>query len=164
MQRTLVRLAEIEDLHELRLTVFLLAKILGNQNRWTNVATDEMALATGFTLTIIRQNMRRVLQRGIISPKHISDQPGGFLYRIAWEKPRSAPAKTALDEVEYYFVNTGFLDLLPLARQIARELRLGKEEIIEAIGKLTDKSREYPRLPQEVSPDRPWRTMRFCWR
>lgn len=147
MQRTLARMAEIEDLHELRLTVFLLVRILGNQNRWTNVALDEMALATGFTLAVIRRNMKRVLQRGIISPKYVGDQPDDFLYRIAWEKPdlpRNALAKTALDEVEYYFVNTGFLDLLPIAQQISRELRLGKEEMIEAIGKLTDKYREYP--------------------
>lgn len=48
--------------------------------------------------------------------------------------------------LEYYFVNAGFIDLLPLAVNIAGELGFGKEEMIEAICKVADKCRVYPPL------------------
>ena len=48
--------------------------------------------------------------------------------------------------LEHYFVSAGFIDLLPLALEIAGELGLGKEEIIEAICKVADKCRVYPPL------------------
>lgn len=48
--------------------------------------------------------------------------------------------------LEHYFESTGFIDLLPLAIEIARELGLGKEEMIEAICKVADKYKIYPPL------------------
>lgn len=48
------------------------------------------------------------------------------------------------DILERYFVSTGFIDLLPLALEIAGKLGLGKGEMIEAICKVADKSRIYP--------------------
>ncbi|KJS15764.1 MAG: hypothetical protein VR69_11955 [Peptococcaceae bacterium BRH_c4b] len=48
------------------------------------------------------------------------------------------------DTLEHYFVSTGFIDLLPLALEIAGELGLGNEEMIEAICKVADKCSIYP--------------------
>jgi len=41
--------------------------------------------------------------------------------------------------LEYYFIRTGFIDLLPLALEIAGKLEFSKEEMIEAICKVADK-------------------------
>jgi hypothetical protein len=48
--------------------------------------------------------------------------------------------------LEHYFVSAGFIDLLPLALEIAGESGFGKEEMIEAICKVADKCRIYPLL------------------
>lgn len=48
------------------------------------------------------------------------------------------------DNLEYYFVNTGFIDLLPVACELAGKLGLGKKEMIEAICKVADKHKFYP--------------------
>lgn len=55
-----------------------------------------------------------------------------------------AKGQTRRTILEKYFVSTGFIDLLPLAIEIAGELRLGQEEMIEAICKVSDKCRIYP--------------------
>lgn len=46
--------------------------------------------------------------------------------------------------LEPYFIATGFIDLLPLALKLASQAGYGKDEIIEAICKVTDKHRDYP--------------------
>ena len=43
-----------------------------------------------------------------------------------------------------YFADTGFLDLLPLANELAKEGGYEDHEMIEAICMTFDKSREYP--------------------
>lgn len=54
----------------------------------------------------------------------------------------SAPAGDL--NLEFYFIRTGFYDLLPLAIKISREQKYRRDEIIEAICKVFDKYREYP--------------------
>ncbi|WP_157863024.1 hypothetical protein [Desulfofarcimen acetoxidans] len=46
--------------------------------------------------------------------------------------------------MEAYFIATGFIDLLPLAIKLARQVGYGKGEIIEAICKVSDKFKIYP--------------------
>jgi hypothetical protein len=46
--------------------------------------------------------------------------------------------------LEDYFIRTGFYDLLPLAVQIAEELKFTQEEMIEAVCKVYDKFCRYP--------------------
>ena len=61
-------------------------------------------------------------------------------------KPLTNPNYTQLDRrsLEDYFIATGFYDLLPMALELAG--RLGHEEcdMIEAIGKVSDKFYQYP--------------------
>ena len=46
--------------------------------------------------------------------------------------------------LEEYFIRTGFYDLLPLATQIAENLRFSQEEMSEAVCKVYDKFCRYP--------------------
>ncbi|MFA7468049.1 MAG: hypothetical protein WCY82_07270, partial [Desulfotomaculaceae bacterium] len=46
--------------------------------------------------------------------------------------------------LEMYFSTTGFIDLLPLALELAGKAGYGKNEIIEAICKVADKHKAYP--------------------
>ncbi len=48
------------------------------------------------------------------------------------------------DSLEYYFVSTGFYDLLPVALNLIRTLGFTLEEAVEAICKVADKARMYP--------------------
>jgi len=49
-----------------------------------------------------------------------------------------------LPSLEEYFINTGFYDLLPLARQLASECGYGESEMIEAVCKAYDKFVMFP--------------------
>jgi hypothetical protein len=46
--------------------------------------------------------------------------------------------------LEDYFIQTGFFDLLPLAKQIAQDYGYGEIEMIEAVCKVYDKFAQYP--------------------
>lgn len=48
------------------------------------------------------------------------------------------------DSLEYYFVSTGFYDLLPVALDLIRTLDFTHEEAMEAICKVADKAKMYP--------------------
>lgn len=46
--------------------------------------------------------------------------------------------------LEQYFIQTGFYDLLPLAWQLANDFGYGEREMIEAVCKVKDKFLQYP--------------------
>jgi len=48
------------------------------------------------------------------------------------------------ERLESYFTSTGFLDLLPVAADIARQMGYGEPEVIEAVCMVFDKQRYYP--------------------
>jgi len=48
------------------------------------------------------------------------------------------------EKFEQYFMLTGFYDLMPLALEIAENLGYDREEIIEAVCKVSDKFLQYP--------------------
>lgn len=48
------------------------------------------------------------------------------------------------DKLTYYFVRTGFFDLLPCAKQLAEKNGFSTVEMIEAICKVADKAKDYP--------------------
>lgn len=47
-------------------------------------------------------------------------------------------------KIERSFIDTGFIDLLPLALEMAGNLGYDQTEVIEAIGKVNDKFDRYP--------------------
>ncbi|ATW25523.1 hypothetical protein [Candidatus Formimonas warabiya] len=52
--------------------------------------------------------------------------------------------KHSVLSLEEYFIRTGFYDLLPLATEIAENLRFSQEEMSEAVCKVYDKFYRYP--------------------
>ena len=46
--------------------------------------------------------------------------------------------------LEEYFIQTGFYDLLPLAKQLAQDQSYDQSEMIEAVCKVNDKFHQYP--------------------
>jgi len=59
--------------------------------------------------------------------------------RISRHEPQSE-----VGGLEYYFTVTGFSDLLPKAVELAAEQNYSEIEMIEAVCKLFDKSRQHP--------------------
>ena len=58
---------------------------------------------------------------------------------------KTTPSATErIHHLDDYFVSTGFIDMLPVAFSIARELNCGSLEIAEAICKVCDKFKRYP--------------------
>jgi len=49
-----------------------------------------------------------------------------------------------MDRLKYYFVSTGFYDLLPLALDLINTMGFSQEEAAEAICKVFDKARVFP--------------------
>lgn len=60
------------------------------------------------------------------------------------ESPRINDKMAARPCLEEYFVQTGFYDLLPMARQLAEDQGYDQSEMIEAICKVNDKFYQYP--------------------
>lgn len=50
-----------------------------------------------------------------------------------------------------YFIATGFIDMLPTALIMARELNYGFNEVAEAICKVGDKSKQYPPIKNRTA-------------
>ena len=50
-----------------------------------------------------------------------------------------------------YFISTGFIDMLPTALSMARELNYGVNEVAEAICKVGDKSKQYPPIKNRTA-------------
>ncbi|MFZ3130335.1 MAG: hypothetical protein WA125_04335, partial [Desulfosporosinus sp.] len=61
-------------------------------------------------------------------------------------EPKTSPNGNpiALQELEKFFMTTGFFDLLPPALELAGSLGYDQTEIIEAICKVHDKFNQYP--------------------
>jgi len=57
---------------------------------------------------------------------------------------RAKPSLTERPDLEEYFIQTGFYDLLPLAWQLANDFGYGEKEMIEAVCKVKDKFLQYP--------------------
>ena len=136
----------IKSAPELRLTLLILTK--ARDDAWTKIDYQEMVALTGLSAADLNKGIKEMLARGLVLRRRIKD---GFEYRIpfcalgisedVFPKPASNPLMTAL---EPYFVRTGFLDLMPEAVKMARELNYGQEEMIEAICKVADKLKTDP--------------------
>jgi len=64
--------------------------------------------------------------------------------RILFKKNTPLDIEQGMCHLKSYFINTGFIDLLPIAISIARDLNCGFNEMAEAICKVSDKSKQYP--------------------
>ena len=161
MDRLFESLLTIETLAELKLTLCVLAKATQSGEDCPAVTYVEFQSATRFSPATIAKGLSEMLSRGYIlrsSPNR--KQPAR--YQVLWDRLgmasagvnapatpstialRSANAGISVSGAESYFTATGFLDLLPQARDIARSLGYGEDEMIHAVALVFDKQRVAP--------------------
>jgi len=137
----------IKSMPELKLTLLVLAK--ARDDSWTKIGEQEMATLTGLTATDLSKGIKEMLARGFVLRRRTKD---GCEYRVPLAGlgecfPAASLCSTPkinLAALAPYFARTGFLDLLPEAVKMARELNYGQEEMIEAICKVADKLKTDP--------------------
>ncbi len=163
MYRLFESLLAIETLAELKLTLYILAKDARSGEDCPAVTYAEFQSATGFSPTTVARGLSGMQTRGYILRSSLGQtskkQPSQ--YHVLWDrlgmaagvKAFATPPTHALpssnaaipaSSAEFYFTATGFLDLLPQARDIARSLGYGEDEIIHAVGLVFDKQRVTP--------------------
>jgi len=137
----------IKSVPELRLTLLVLAKARGDS--WIKIDEQEMVALTELSATDLNKGIKEMLARGLVLQRRTKE---GFEYWVPLQALGNVfPAasfcgapKINLAALAPYFVRTGFLDLMPEAVKMARELNYGQEEMIEAVCKVADKLKTDP--------------------
>jgi hypothetical protein len=70
---------------------------------------------------------------------------------ILLEKTNLIEIEQHMNNLDAYFISTGFIDMLPTALRIAKEFNSGAIEMAEAICKLSDKFKRYPPTRNRVA-------------
>jgi len=148
----------IKDLSELKLTLAILAHAAGSGELLCAVTLCELQSSTGLSSTSVTKGIKNMLARGYIV-RHLVARNQPARYQVGWEKfgltdpgnslhPAEKPTATSQltfsEGLKSYFTKTGFLDLLPMAADIANQLGYGEPEIIEAVSMVFDKQRTDP--------------------
>lgn len=146
-------LLAIRNPAELRLTLFILARAAGTKDPCPAISYTEFRLATHLAPATIARGLKELQARGYIL-RQVTKRKEPARYRVAWDRlgvPRGVSSdpdvyasKDAPGTVEFYFTDTGFLDLLPQAREIARDLGYGEKEMIQAVCLTFDKQATDP--------------------
>jgi len=151
-------LLAIKSPAELKLTLLILARAAQTADPCPPVTYAEFRSATGLAPATIAQGLKDMLARGYIC-RYPTKKKQPARYQVFWDKlglsaqahptPATAtasPLKAPLvpGTPEFFFTDTGFLDLLPQAKQIAREFGYGDDEIIQAVCWVFDKQRTNP--------------------
>ncbi len=137
----------IGSVPELRLALLVLARC--GDGEWTKINGQELASLAGLPPAAFEKGVREMLARGFVLRRRTKE---GFEYRVPLPALGNVfPAasfccapKVNLAALAHYFVRTGFLDLMPEAVKMARELSYGQEEMIEALCKVADKLKTDP--------------------
>lgn len=140
MENVFECLLKINDPAELKLTLAVLARSNGRQ--WVKISVREISSLTGLNPGAIVRGQKEMAKRGYVF-RHCDE------YKVLWD--RLCPSVREKDageqevaELKSYFLRTGFLDLLPVALDLARKLGYGPAEMIEAICKVADKLKSDP--------------------
>ena len=133
-------LLKINDPAELKLTLVVLARSAGRQ--WVRISDQEISSLTGLSPGAIARGQKEMTKRGYVF--RYCDK-----YKVFWDRlcPSVREKDSGSQEVarlKPYFLRTGFLDLLPVALDVAGKLGYGPEEMIEAICKVADKLKSDP--------------------
>lgn len=159
MKQLFESLLGIRDSGELKLTLAILTHAAGCEDHLCVVSYDELQSSTGLSRTTLSKSVKAMLARGYIARRLVSrNQPAQ--YQVVWHKlgmsinpdgslnPQEKSSMSSLtpfsERLKSYFTNTGFLDMLPMAADIANQMRYQEPEMIEAICMLFDKQRHYP--------------------
>lgn len=158
MKKLFESLLMIKDLSELKLTLAILAHAAGCGEGLCAVTFCELQSSTGLSSTSVTKGIKNMLARGYIV-RHLVARNQPARYQVLWEKfgltdpgnsLRPAEKPTANSQITFsegiksYFTKTGFLDLLPMAADIANQLGYGESEMIEAVCMVFDQQKTYP--------------------
>lgn len=148
-------LLEITDRTELTLTLAILARSTSYSNTG-QVSHNEILSLTGLPPSTTGKAVHRMLARGLVTrlPGMDGDCP---LYQVLWDKVRIGPdfnhqpdsfpvqgRPFASEQLKLYFMETGFIDLLPQALTIATDLGYTEEEMVQAVCLVFDRQRTDP--------------------
>jgi len=150
-------LLTIKNPAELKLTLLILARAVETKDSCPALNYSEFRSLTGLSPVAIARALKDMLARGYIV-RHIAKRSQPARYQVLWEKFGLAPgagygiAPAAIHTPGgagsagpgFYFTNTGFLDLLPLAMDIAHELGYGEDEMSQAVCMVFDKQKTDP--------------------
>jgi hypothetical protein len=116
------------------------------------VSYTEFRSTTGLSPASIARGLKEMQIRGNIR-RQATKRKEPARYRVIWEKfgissgsnsPGPVTGAAYSPNLEFYFTDTGFLDLLPQATEIAHELGYGEDEMIQAVCLAFDKERTDP--------------------
>jgi hypothetical protein len=123
-------LLEIKSPAELKLTLLILARAARMVDPCPAISYAEFRSATGLSPATIVRGLKDMQIRGNIR-RQATKRTEPARYRVIWEKFGTSPGSnspgpvTGADyspKLEFYFTDTGFLDLLPQATEMAHEL------------------------------------------
>lgn len=158
-------LLTIKNPAELKLTLLVLARACRTGDPCPAITYADFRSATGLSPTTIAQGLKDMNARGYIRQK-TSKRKEPARYQVLWDRlgisvnqPDTVTASAAncppnslsLSTAELYFTDTGFLDLLPQAKAIAREFGYDEDDMIEAICMVFDKQRDFPPTANRTS-------------
>lgn len=159
MKNVFEYLIEIKDPGELKLTLAILAKAAEYPDDGVAVNYTEIRSLTGLSSTSIGRAIDQVLARGLII-RGTGKGNGPGHYRVLWEKfylgrgfnhavhPSQRSDTSARipesEKLKFYFTDTGFIDLLPQAIDIATKLGYEEEDMIQAVCLVFDAQRTNP--------------------
>jgi hypothetical protein len=147
-------LLEIKSPAELRLTLLILARATRTGDSCPAISYAEFRSDTGLAPATIARGLKDAHARGYIL-RQPTKRKEPARYRVIWERLGMSPDGSAhvpdvcspkgiSQTVEFYFTNTGFLDLLPQATVIAQAFGYGENEMIHAVCLTFDKQRTDP--------------------
>jgi 5-methylcytosine-specific restriction endonuclease McrA len=148
-------LLTIKNPAELKLTLLILARAVETKDLCPALNYSEFRSLTGLSPATIARGLKDMLARSNIV-RHITKRSQPARYQVLWEKfgltpgagygiaPATIHTPTVSAGPEFYFTNTGFLDLLPRATDIARELGYGEDEMIQAVCMVFDRQKTNP--------------------
>lgn len=106
------------------------------------IDTQEMAALTILSAIDLKKGIKEMLDRGLVLRRRTKE---GFEFRVPFNALGIVEGdQDMMTVLKSYFTRTGFLDLMPEAVKMARELGYGQEEMIEAICKVADKLKTDP--------------------
>jgi len=150
-------LLKITDYSELKLTLAILARAAQYPDDGVAVNYSEIRSLTGLSSTSIGKAIDQILARGFII-RHAGSGNEPLRYQVLWEKFRlgrdfgyhnsqlsnQSVRISESEQLKLYFMDTGFIDLLPQAIVIATKLGYREEEMIQAVCLVFDAQRANP--------------------
>jgi hypothetical protein len=146
-------LLEIKSPAELRLTLLILARATRTGDSCPAISYAEFRSGTGLAPATIARGLKDAHARGYIL-RQPTKRKEPARYRVIWDRLGVCPGVASDPDVhaptdtsgtvEFYFTDTGFLDMLPQASEIAHNLGYGEDEMIQAVCLTFDKQATDP--------------------